>query len=81
MSSAIELERFVLAQNDHDAYATARTEIRDGEKRSHWIWFVFPQVAGLGSSAMSRAYSITGLDEARAFLAHPVLGRRLHEIT
>ena len=81
MSDAIDLERFVLAQNDGDAYATARTEIRDGEKRSHWIWFVFPQVAGLGSSAMSRAYSITGLDEARAFLAHPVLGRRLHEIT
>ena len=81
MSDARDLERFVRAQDGGDAYAAARAEIRDGEKRSHWIWFVFPQLIGLGFSDMSRAYAITDLDEARAYLAHPVLGRRLHEIT
>ena len=81
MSDPRHLERFVLAQDAGDAYSTAWTEISEGEKRSHWIWFVYPQVAGLGLSAMSRAYAITDLDEARAFLAHPVLGRRLREIT
>jgi len=81
VSDTPDLERFVLAQDGGDAYATARAEIRDGEKRSHWIWFVFPQLAGLGFSDVSRAYAIADLDEARAFLAHPVLGRRLREIT
>ena len=81
MSDTLDLERFVLAQDADDAYTTAWAEIREGEKRSHWIWYVFPQVAGLGLSDMSRAYAIADLDEARAFLAHPVLGRRLREIT
>ena len=81
MSNTLDLERFVLAQDADDAYTTAWAEIREGEKRSHWIWYVFPQVAGLGLSGMSRTYAIADLDEARAFLAHPVLGRRLREIT
>ena len=54
-------------------------EIRSGRKRSHWMWFVFPQLQGLGYSAMAKRYGITGLAEARAYLAHPVLGARLHE--
>jgi len=81
VSDTFELERFVLAQDAGDAYTTAWAEIRAGEKRSHWIWYVFPQIAGLGLSGMSRAYAIADLDQARAFLAHPVLGRRLREIT
>jgi uncharacterized protein (DUF1810 family) len=81
VSDTLDLERFVLAQDAGDAYTTAWAEIREGEKRSHWIWYVFPQVDGLGLSDMSRAYAIADLDEARAFLAHPVLGRRLREIT
>ena len=70
------LGRFVDAQRD--AYARALAELRDGRKRTHWMWFVFPQVDGLGTSAMSRRYAISGLDEARAYLAHPLLGPRLH---
>lgn len=72
-----DLSRFVAAQQD--VYADALAEIHRGRKRSHWIWFVFPQIAGLGESAMSRRYAIGSLDEARAYLAHPVLGRRLRE--
>jgi uncharacterized protein (DUF1810 family) len=73
------LQRFVDAQEDAAIYARALGELRDGEKRGHWIWFVFPQIAGLGSSPISQAYAIGSLDEARAYLAHPVLGPRLHE--
>jgi uncharacterized protein (DUF1810 family) len=73
------LRRFVEAQDDAAIYARALGELRDGRKRSHWIWFVFPQIAGLGSSPMSLAYAIRSLDEARAYLAHPTLGPRLHE--
>lgn len=73
------LARFVRAQEA--AYAQALAEVRRGRKASHWIWFVFPQVAGLGSSPTARHYALTGLDEARAYLAHPVLGSRLREIT
>lgn len=73
------LERFVLAQRD--AYGHALAEIRAGRKRTHWMWFVFPQVQGLGHSDMARRYAITGADEARAYLAHPLLGPRLLEIT
>jgi uncharacterized protein (DUF1810 family) len=73
------LRRFVEAQDDAAIYARALGELRDGRKRSHWIWFVFPQIAGLGSSPMSRAYAIRSLDEARAYLAHPTLGPRLRE--
>jgi uncharacterized protein (DUF1810 family) len=72
-----DLGRFVAAQQD--VYAGALAELRRGSKTGHWMWFVFPQVAGLGQSAMSRRYAIASLDEARAYLAHPVLGRRLRE--
>ena len=72
-----DLERFVLAQDC--AYGTALVEIRSGRKRSHWIWYVFPQIAGLGSSATSRRYAIRSAAEARAYLAHPLLGPRLVE--
>lgn len=75
------LQRFVDAQEDAAIYARALAELRAGRKQSHWIWFVFPQIAGLGSSPMSQAYAIRSLDEARAYLCHPLLGPRLHEST
>jgi uncharacterized protein (DUF1810 family) len=78
MSDPYDLGRFVAAQAD--SYATALAEVRRGAKRSHWMWFIFPQIAGLGSSAMARHYAIRSLDEARAYLAHPLLGARLREI-
>jgi uncharacterized protein (DUF1810 family) len=71
------LERFVEAQDAGGTYDAAMAELRDGRKVSHWMWFVFPQVAGLGSSPAAREFAISGLDEARAYLAHPVLGPRL----
>ena len=73
------LQRFVDAQEDAAIYARALEELRRGRKRSHWIWFVFPQIAGLGQSPMSHAYAIRSLGEARAYLQHPVLGPRLRE--
>jgi uncharacterized protein (DUF1810 family) len=73
------LERFVAAQDRHGTYAHALAELRAGTKTSHWMWFVFPQLAGLGGSAMAREYAISSIDEARAYLAHPVLGPRLRE--
>ena len=72
-----DLERFVRAQDEGDTYARALTELRDGRKRSHWMWFVFPQVAGLGHSPTARHYAISGREEAEAYLEHPVLGPRL----
>lgn len=69
------LARFVDAQAG--VYAVALAELRAGRKRGHWMWFVFPQIAGLGASEMSRYYAIRSLEEARAYLAHPVLGPRL----
>ena len=72
-----DLERFV-AEQEH-AYPGALAELKAGRKTGHWIWFVFPQIAGLGHSAMSQRFSIASLDEARAYLAHPVLGPRLRE--
>ena len=77
MTDPFDLQRFVDAQDDGGAYRAALTELRAGRKRSHWMWFVFPQVAGLGRSAMAQHYAISGLAEARAYLAHPVLGPRL----
>ncbi|MDT4918458.1 MAG: hypothetical protein QOI15_1562 [Pseudonocardiales bacterium] len=74
-----DLIRFVSAQAKTYDYALA--ELRAGNKRSHWMWFVFPQLAGLGHSSMAQRYGITGLAEARAYLEHPVLGRRLREIS
>jgi uncharacterized protein (DUF1810 family) len=71
-----DLQRFVAAQSN-GVYERALGEVRAGRKQSHWIWFVFPQVAGLGSSAMAQRFAIGSLDEARAYLAHPVLGPRL----
>jgi uncharacterized protein (DUF1810 family) len=74
-----DLDRFLKAQSS--AYETALQEIRGGAKRSHWMWFVFPQIAGLGRSAMAQRYAIADRAEAEAYLAHPVLGDRLREIT
>ena len=62
-------------------YAAALAELRAGQKRSHWMWFIFPQIKGLGSSPMAQCYAISGHDEAAAYLAHPVLGPRLEECT
>jgi uncharacterized protein (DUF1810 family) len=75
------LQRFVDAQEDSAIYARALGELRAGRKQGHWIWFVFPQIAGLGSSPMSVAYAIRSLEEAWAYLEHPILGPRLHEST
>jgi uncharacterized protein (DUF1810 family) len=72
-----DLERFVEAQ-EH-VYDSVLTELRSGRKTGHWIWYIFPQIAGLGHSAMSQHYAITSLAEAIAYLAHPVLGARLRE--
>jgi uncharacterized protein (DUF1810 family) len=73
------LERFVAAQDETGTFQRAVAELRAGAKSGHWMWFVFPQIAGLGTSATSRHYAITSLEEARAYLAHPVLGPRLRE--
>jgi uncharacterized protein (DUF1810 family) len=67
------------AQDQGGTYEAAVTELRAGRKRSHWMWFVFPQIAGLGQSSISRRYAISSLDEAKAYLSHPVLGPRLIE--
>lgn len=72
------LERFVDAQAD--TYGTALAEIRSGKKQSHWMWFIFPQLLGLGKSEYARIYGIRDRNEAEAYLQHPLLGPRLHEI-
>jgi uncharacterized protein (DUF1810 family) len=77
MSDRFGLERFVEAQEK--IYEQACAELRMGRKRSHWMWFVFPQIRGLGSSPTAVRYAISGLEEARAYLEHPVLGVRLRE--
>ncbi len=74
---AFDLSRFVTAQED--VYESALAEIRSGRKRTHWMWFVFPQLRGLGSSPISRQFAIRSAAEARAYLAHPILGARLLE--
>jgi uncharacterized protein (DUF1810 family) len=76
---ANELQRFIDAQDGGGTYAQALSELRAGRKRGHWIWFVFPQIAGLGSSDTSRRYAISSRAEAGAYLMHPVLGTRLVE--
>ena len=73
------LQRFLDAQAD--VYETARAELAAGQKRSHWMWFIFPQIAGLGSSPMAQRYAINDLAEARAYLQHPTLGPRLIDCT
>ena len=77
--AAFDPDRFVSAQDP--VLAAVRRELAAGCKRSHWMWFVFPQLAGLGRSDMARRYAIASLADARAFLAHPVLGARLEECT
>src|ERR1700760_1531802 len=79
MQDPRRLQRFVDAQDDDGTYESALRELRDGRKRSHWMWFIFPQIAGLGQSPTSRRYAISSLEEARAYVAHPVLGPRLIE--
>lgn len=73
------LQRFIIAQQP--VYATALAELKDGAKRSQWMWFIFPQADGLGHSAMAQRYAIGSMDEAIAYLAHPLLGTRLLEST
>ena len=77
MTPEYDLERFVSAQEG--MYDDVLEELRRGRKGGHWIWFIFPQIAGLGQSAMSQRYALRSLEEARAYLAHPVLGARLRE--
>ena len=77
MSDPYQLERFTAAQDQDGTYERAVAELRAGRKMSHWMWFVFPQIEGLGFSAISKRYAISSLDEARAYLTHPVLGPRL----
>jgi uncharacterized protein (DUF1810 family) len=79
VDTSCDLSRFTSAQDSGGTYAAALAELRNGRKRSHWMWFVFPQVAGLGRSETARRYAISGLAEARAYLADPVLGPRLVE--
>lgn len=75
----MDLDRFVVAQDEHANYDRALSELRAGRKTSHWMWFVFPQVSGLGQSATAKHFELAGLDEARAYLDHEVLGPRLLE--
>jgi uncharacterized protein (DUF1810 family) len=77
MDKQFDLDRFVSAQDP--VYSDVLAELRTGKKRTHWMWFVFPQLAGLGRSDMARTYAIGSSDEAAAYLAHPVLGPRLRE--
>jgi uncharacterized protein (DUF1810 family) len=79
MNDSHDLERFTAAQNAGGTYESAVAELRAGRKLGHWMWFVFPQIAGLGLSPMSRRYAISSLEEARRYLAHPVLGARYEE--
>jgi len=79
MNDPYRLNRFLIAQDRGDTYAAAVAELRAGRKVSHWMWFVFPQIAGLGRSPMAQEFAISSLAEARAYLAHPVLGARLVE--
>ncbi|MDH5669261.1 MAG: DUF1810 domain-containing protein, partial [Nitrospira sp.] len=79
MADAYNLHRFLDAQEP--VYDTVFAELRAGRKASHWIWFIFPQIAGLGHSAMAQQYAIGSLDEAKAYLQHPILGPRLRACT
>ena len=77
MSDPYDLQRFIDAQDG--VYETALAELRAGSKQSHWMWFIFPQLRGLGLSPTARLYGLVSLDEARAYLQHPLLGARLHQ--
>ncbi len=78
MANANNLQRFIDAQSS--SYQTALAEIKNGRKRSHWMWFIFPQIKGLGLSETARFYALADAQEAKEYLAHPVLGARLREI-
>jgi uncharacterized protein (DUF1810 family) len=79
MANDPTLDRFITAQAP--VIENVRAELTAGQKTSHWMWFIFPQIAGLGTSAMSQLYAIANLDEARTYLAHPILGPRLRDCT
>ena len=79
MGDRHDLQRFVDAQQP--VYGRVTDELRAGDKRSHWMWFIFPQIKGIGSSPTAQRYAISGLDEVRDYLDHPVLGPRLRECT
>jgi uncharacterized protein (DUF1810 family) len=79
MDDRFDLARFITAQDS--VYAQVLAELRAGRKRSHWMWFIFPQIKGLGNSPMAERFGISGRQEAAAYLAHPLLGPRLHECT
>ncbi|MDB6105218.1 MAG: hypothetical protein JWO52_5217 [Gammaproteobacteria bacterium] len=79
MTDPHNLQRFVNAQNE--VYEQVRSELRDGRKRSHWMWFIFPQIRGLGRSHMAEAFAIASKDEAAAYVNHSILGPRLRECT
>lgn len=76
------IERFIEAQNSsYSGYERAFNEMKNGGKCSHWIWYIFPQITGLGRSGMAQRYALTDIEEAKSYLEHPVLGKRLYEIT
>jgi uncharacterized protein (DUF1810 family) len=79
MAEEFDLQRFVQAQDEGGTHERALAELRAGRKTSHWMWFVFPQLAGLGRSSTAQYYAVPSLAAARAYLAHPVLGARLRE--
>jgi uncharacterized protein (DUF1810 family) len=79
MPDPYRLQRFVDAQTS--CFTQVRSELATGKKLSHWMWFIFPQLKGLGSSPMAQRFAISGIDEAKAYLAHPVLGDRLRDCT
>ena len=79
MSDRYDFARFLAAQDPH--YSQVLNELRAGRKTSHWMWYIFPQIQGLGASETSRYYAIASLEEAKAYLAHPMLGARLLECT
>lgn len=79
MSDPFDLSRFLAAQEG--TIGAARAELAAGRKQSHWMWFVFPQIAGLGASAMAQRYAVSSAEEAAAYLDHPVLGSRLRDLT
>jgi uncharacterized protein (DUF1810 family) len=79
VTDPFDLQRFVSAQDEHGTYPRALRELRAAEKQSHWMWFIFPQIAGLGRSSMAQRFAISGLAEAQAYLAHAILGPRLIE--
>ena len=76
-----DLERFIKAQNEHGIYELALSEIKAGKKRSHWIWFIFPQLKSLGFSYNAQYYGIEDINEAKNYLKHTILGKRLFEIS